>query len=142
MSHEELIKFDYNGHCYTFDIADADEAEKYENAIKEMEKTEKALPKDGTLSAITRAQCRYLKDFFDAVLGHGAGNNLCGEKDNISHCIEAYKAFLAFVARQRDAIFDTRNTLNDIAPKKSNVQSFPRSNPPAPKNHQQKKHHH
>lgn len=138
MSHDELITFNCNGHSFVYDIADADEAERYENAIKKMGETEKALPKDGSLSVIYRAQCKYLKDFFDDVLGAGAGVKVCGEKDNITTCYNAYMDFLRFVSQQRDNILDTRNALRDLAPKKPvQIQTVQHNAPPAPKPHQQ-----
>ena len=140
MSHDELITFNYNGHSFIYDIADADEAERYEAAIKRMGDTEKALPKDGSLSVIYRAQCKYLKTFFDDVLGAGAGVKVCGEKDNITTCYNAYMDFLRFVSKQRDNILDTRNALRDLSPKRPTpVQTVQHINPPAPKPHQQKK---
>lgn len=143
MSHDELITFNYNGHSFVYDIADADEAERYEAAIKKMGETEKALPKDGSIAVIYRAQCKYLKTFFDDVLGSGAGEKICGEKDNITICYNAYMDFLRFISAQRDNILDTRNALKDLSPRKpvqpQPVQSF---NPPAAKPHQQKKRRH
>lgn len=143
MSHDELITFNYNGNTFSFDIADADEADKYEAAIKKMGETEKSLPKDGSLAVIYRAQCKYLKTFFDDTLGPGAGVKVCGEKDNITVCYQAYIDFLKFIANQRDNILDTRNALRDLSPKKpAPAQSIQRVNPPASKNHQQKKRRH
>jgi len=143
MSHDELITFNYNGHSFVYDIADADEAEKYEAAIKKMGETEKSLPKDGTISVIYRAQCKYLKDFFDDILGAGAGEKVCGTKDNITTCYNAYIDFLRFIAAQRDSILDTRNALRDLSPRKTaQPQPVQKFNPPAPKPNQQKKRHH
>lgn len=143
MSHDELITFTYNGHSFTYDIGDADDAERYEAAIKKMGDTEKSLPKDGSISVIYRAQCKYLKTFFDDVLGAGAGQKVCGEKDNVTICYTAYMDFLRFIAAQRDNILDTRNALHDLAPRKTaQPQIVQRNNPPAPKPHQQKNRHH
>ena len=143
MSHDELITFNYNGHSFVFDIADADEAERYEAAIKKMGEAEKALPKDGSVAAIYRAQCGYLKTFFDDLLGAGAGVKICGEKDNVTICTNAYIDFLRFCAAQRDNILDARNALRDLAPRRSApVQVIPNNNPPAPKPHSQKKRRH
>lgn len=140
MSHDELITFNYNGHSFVYDIADADEAEKYEAAIKKMGETEKSLPKDGSLSVIYRSQCRYLKDFFDDILGAGSGEKICGDKDNIATCYNAYMDFLRFVATQRDNILDTRNALRDLAPRRSApVTAIQNGAPPAPKPHPHKK---
>ena len=143
MSHDELITFNYNGHSFVYDIADADEAERYEAAIKKMGETEKALTKEVSIAVIYRAQCKYLKTFFDDVLGAGAGEKICGERDNITTCYNAYMDFLRFVSVQRDNILDTRNALKDLSPRKTvqpqPVQSF---NAPAAKPHQQKKRRH
>ena len=144
MSHDELITYNRNGNNFIFDIADADEAEKYEKAINRMGEAEKAMPKDGSVSAIYRAQCKCLRTFFDDVLGASAGVKICGEKDNVTICYDAYIDFLKFVSAQRDHILDTRNAMRDLSPKRpSNGQPIPiqRNNPPASKNHQQKNNH-
>ena len=107
---QEFI-FEYNGSKFEFDLADADASEKYENAIDVMSEEEKTVPKTGKLSGIYRAQCALIKHFFDNVLGEGAGNKICGEKDIITDCYKAYDAFLEFVGGQRDRILNVKNSV-------------------------------
>lgn len=112
MSQKNETIFEYNGYTFEFDIADADDSEKYENAIEVMGEDEKNCPKDGKLSAIYRCQCAFLKRFFDNVLEEGAGKKLCGEKDNVSNCYNAYTAFLDFVSEQRERVLSVKNTIS------------------------------
>jgi len=110
MSLETSTVFKYNGAEYEFDFSDADNAEAYEKAIKQMEVDEKKLEKDGTAAALIRGQCAFLKKFFDEVLGAGAGEAVCGAKDNLLNCYEAYDAFLAFIRAQNQNIISRKNS--------------------------------
>ena len=112
MSHNNDNIFEYNGYTFEYDLADADDSEKYEKAIEIMGEEEKNLPKAGKLSEIYRAQCKMIKTFFDNVLGDGAGDKVCGVKDNVSNCYTAYTDFLDFVASQRDRVLSVKNTLS------------------------------
>ena len=96
--------FEYNGLSYEFDIRDAENSEKFEEAVDAMRETEKNLPKTGKLSVIYKATCEMLRTFFDAVLGKGEGVKICGERYHVTAHYDAYKAFLDFVAPQRDNV--------------------------------------
>lgn len=100
--------FSYNGNEIQFDIADADSAEKLENAVKNLQETEKTIPKTGSVSAIMRAQIKMLKAFFDETAGEGAGNKFCGEADNYNNACDAYEAFLQFVANQKRSMTERK----------------------------------
>lgn len=110
MSQEVNTLFQYNGVEYEFDVRDADASEKFENAVEKMKEEEAATSKTGKSSELIRAHCKLIKDFFDRVLGDGAGNAICTEKNNISICYAAYEAFLEVVRSQRDDIVRARNT--------------------------------
>lgn len=112
MSQENKTVFEYNGYEYEFDIADADYSEKYEVAIEAMAKEEKEIPKAGKLSEIYRAQCGMIKRFFDNVFVEGAGANVCGARDNVTKCYDAYLAFIEFVKAQRDGVIEAKNSLS------------------------------
>lgn len=101
--------FDYNGAKYEFDIRDADDAAKYEEALEQMKVKESELPKDGKTSGIIKAHCAMIKSFFDVILEEGAGEAVCGKKNNISACYDAYEAFLAFATKQKDDIVRAKN---------------------------------
>ena len=110
MSLEIPTVFDYNGKQFEFDFRDADNAERYEDAIKKMESEEKELEKEGSASVIIRGQCAFLKRFFDRVLGDGAGKAICGERDNLMCCYNAYDAFLSFVREQSKSMLEYKNS--------------------------------
>jgi hypothetical protein len=50
-----------------------------------------------------------IKDFFDEILGTDAGKNICGEKDNVRNCYDAYYDFLDFVKAQSFGIQNAHN---------------------------------
>lgn len=112
MSQEVNTLFQYNGVEYEFDARDADAAEKLENAVEKLREEEAAVPKVGAPSELIRANCALIKDFFDRVLGDGAGNAICTEKNNFGICWKAYDAFLETVRSQRDDIVRAKNTFN------------------------------
>lgn len=110
MSQEVNTLFQYNGVEYEVDVRDADTSEKFEDAVEKMKEEEANLPKTGKSSELIRSHCKLIKDFFDRVLGEGAGNAVCTEKSNISLCYAAYEAFLEVVRSQKDDIVRARNT--------------------------------
>ena len=93
--------FEYNGVSYEFDIRDAENSEKFEEAVAQMRETDKNLPKTGKLSTIYRATCEMLRNFFDYIFGEGEGVKICGERFHVTAHYDAYKAFLDFVEPQR-----------------------------------------
>lgn len=112
MSQEVNTLFQYNGVEYEFDVRDADASEKFEDAVDKMQAEEIAMPKAGKTSELIRAHCKLIKDFFDRVLGDGAGDAVCSEKNNISLCYGAYEAFLEVVRSQKDDILRAKNTFS------------------------------
>lgn len=110
MSQNIETKFQYNGAEYDFDVRDADDSEKFENALEVLRDDEKAAKKDGKVSDVIRAHCKMLKDFFDRCLGDGAGVAICGEKANISVHYAAYDHFLSYIKAQKDDILNAKNT--------------------------------
>ena len=110
--------FEKNGHSYSYDVRDAEDAERFENALDALRTAEKAIPKDGKLSEMIKAQCEMLKEFFDNCLGEGAGKNLCTTKDelgneksnNIAFHYEVYDEFLTFISMQKEDILTAKNT--------------------------------
>lgn len=112
MSQEKKIntKFEYNGASYEYDVRDADDAERLDAALKQLDADEKALKKDGALHEHIKGQCNMIKHFFDCCLGEGAGNAICTEKSNIRTCYDAYEAFLLMVREQKEDILSAKNT--------------------------------
>lgn len=110
MSQEIITEFKRNGAVYDFDVRDADDAEKFENAVEKMRDEEKSIQKDGKASDIIRKQCKMIKRFFDNCLGEGAGIALCTDKSNISDHYDAYESFLLMVRSQKDDLLSAKNT--------------------------------
>lgn len=111
MSQNEIkTLFEYNGASFEFDVRDADDEEKFENALESLQKDEDAMPKVGKASEQMRAQCKALKNFFDTCLGDGAGIKICTEKNNLVVHYQAYEAFLALVRAQKDEIVGYKNS--------------------------------
>jgi len=104
-----LTKFCYNDIEYSFDVSDADDADKLEAAYSKMSAREKSLSKDGKSSDIIRGQCSLIRSYFDDIFGEGAGVALCSERFSLMSHYDAYDAFLEFVRNQKSAILERGN---------------------------------
>lgn len=112
MSHEVITKFTFRDVELEFDIADADNSDRFEQAVNRMAEDEKGLPKTGKLSTIYRAQCRLIKDFFDNCIEEGAGEKICTKADNVRICYDAYDEFLKFVSAQKTGIMSYKDVFS------------------------------
>ena len=112
---DNLTTFEYNGYSFEFDVRDAEDSKKYEDAIENLGKAEENFPKTGKSSDMIIAHCTALKKFFDDCLGTGAGDKVCTKKSNLSVCYKAYDDFLAFVRKQSADISDTLSSFSKRA---------------------------
>ncbi len=115
MSQEIQTKFQWNGAEFEFDVRDADQSERLEKAVDDLNEAEKARPKDGKASEQIRYQCDMLKAFFDTCLGEGAGVAICTEKSRIDLCYDPYDAFLKMIRTQKTYISDKGNTFRQYS---------------------------
>lgn len=87
-----------------FDIYDADQAEAYEAALRNVqEKSANKIPDEGLSDSIRRL-CGIVFDFFDDVLGDGAHKEIFGDKTNLNTCMDAFQEFKEAVNGQKDAM--------------------------------------
>jgi len=114
MSQEIKTVFCYNGQEYPFDVSDADDAARFENALDVLGKREKEMPKTGKASELVRFQSDMIKEFFDTCLGSGAGHAICTEKSNVGLCYNAYVAFIDLIHQQKDNIVDMGNSFRQF----------------------------
>lgn len=115
MSQEINTVFCHNGQEYHFDARDAEDMGRFESALEVLGTREKETPKTGKASEILRHNADMVKEFFDNCLGSGAGNAICTEKSNIGLCYDAYTAFIAMVAQQKDSVLSASNTIRQYA---------------------------
>lgn len=112
-------KFTYNGKEKSFDLALVSDSKRFEAAVRGMQDEESNLPKTGYASDIMQAQVNMLKKFFDTVFEAGAGNEICGEEDNLNSCYDAYEAFLGYVKEQKESMLRRRTfAANKLSGKK------------------------
>ena len=94
-----------NGASFEFDLTDADDLERYENALEKLRNAENSIKKDGRESEFIRAFCKMLGVFFDDVLGEGASEKIFeGKKTSIAVYLEVYDDFLAFANAQKSGM--------------------------------------
>ena len=95
--------FEWNGKAFSFDLADADDVERYETALAETNVKAAEIPEGETDSARIRRECALLRTLFDGVFGEGSAEAMFGKKNNLRVMYEAFDAMIDFVAQQREA---------------------------------------
>lgn len=75
------------------DIFDADVAEKYEAALKEVSKNSHA-NSNMTGSEVIRKQCDVIFKCFNSLLGEGTDKKIFGDKVNIITCLKAFEELI------------------------------------------------
>lgn len=107
-----------NGMEFQFDLSEADTAERYESGIQRIGNMDLPNPKD-SLTAYIRAYCRQFREFYNFMLGDGAGDQIFATvKDSISAYNAVYKEFLAFIQQQSESLSDEfRQMQRKYAPK-------------------------
>lgn len=87
-----------NGVELDFDMMDVDFYERYmENAGKLDEVMGSELPEEDRedyrkIVKLFRERCAAMREFLDQLFEPGTGSKVCGEKDNIEVCLDAYIA--------------------------------------------------
>jgi hypothetical protein len=85
------------------DIMDADTAEKYEEAIKKVQKEsqESNELKDLNLSDVIRKQCNMVFDCFNSIFGEGTDKKVFGYKVNLITCLKAFEELIEYANEQK-----------------------------------------
>lgn len=89
-----------NGFEFELDVGDADDAEKMEKALANLEAAEKSMKRDGSFTERIIAYDAMFRSFYDDLFGPGGGDDVLGEKRSIAHCNEVYDRFLDFINKQ------------------------------------------
>ncbi len=89
-----------------FDLFDAETAEAYEEAVKQVQQVSANRPKDEMLSATIRRQCGQIFDFFDDLFGEGFHRQLFGERTNLTECVDVFAEFAGEVDAQKGQLED------------------------------------
>ena len=103
-----------NGIELEFNCMESQTARKYEKAVKhaaEMAGRTKEAKKEFQKIDIL---CRGIKESFDLIFGDGTGAKVCGEKNDLSKCIDAYTQLAEEKDRQTKESIDKTNKLVEI----------------------------
>ena len=76
------------------DMEDYDFLQRYQEAFKKMEITEKEIQKTGENAEIIRLYCEMFYQLFDDIFGDGTGDKLFAGKKNARICEECYDSFI------------------------------------------------
>ena len=109
----DRTRWSINGIELTFDANDAEDAERFENAIEKLRKDEK-FPRVGKGSEIIRKYCQLFRDFFDGIFGVGTAEKI-GIRDNARICNNIYESFLLFVEDQKQDSEDFARRMTSIS---------------------------
>lgn len=111
--------FEINGVQLEYDAFDAETAGKLEAAKKEVinaiTSSENVRSTEG-IEAALRTQCKAIKKFFDDMFGIDTGKNICGEKDNLYKCTEAFGKFMKEDDRQSE-VFKSNDAISFVLTK-------------------------
>lgn len=85
------------------DILDADTAEKYEIAVKKVQKEaeESKVLENTSLSAMIRKQCNAIFDCFNTIFGEGTDKKVFGQKVNLMTCLKAFEELIEIANEQK-----------------------------------------
>lgn len=80
-----------------FDVFDADELEKCEDAIENFKSNVKEMKDFEKVSEYMRYNCNVVFDLFNDIFGEGTDKKIFGTKTNIIICLKAVDELLTFV---------------------------------------------
>lgn len=101
-----------NGKELEFDIFDAENAGKYEQAVKEVSVKMQALQKkDLTLSEGIRFQCEAVAGCFDSIFGPGTAARIFDGKVNLKLALTAFEELITGVNSQKDELVSVTDSL-------------------------------
>ena len=95
------------------DLMDADMAEKYEKAYRNMQRDVENIPKNLSLAESIRKQCKLIFNFFDEVFGEGTSKKIFGNKTNLRECIKAVKTLIDHVNKD---VEESNKIINKYSP--------------------------
>lgn len=90
-----------NGVTLEFDYYDADQLERLEKGILEVQEGCGSLPEGLKLSESIRRQCGLVFAFFDGVFGEGTARRVFGPSANLMACLDAFEAVVEEIQRQQ-----------------------------------------
>lgn len=101
--------WEYNGHEFPFSLADADDYERYVNAVDNLGKKEKELQNADIDTSFIRKYCNMFYQFFDDLFGNGAGEKIFDGRHDAEECERVYyDEFIVFANNQVNEITQNR----------------------------------
>lgn len=110
---------------FELDITDADFLDKVEEAGKFAEVEQSKVEKVGKTSDLIREKCAIFYQYFDIVLGEGAGEKLFESRSSIAICNEAVDSFIDFMTADMKQTKEKANVLmNKYKPNKPQQKQY------------------
>lgn len=93
--------WNFGGEKLEFDLYDAENMERYERAMEELQNRQSTPKEVEKISENLKKQCEDYFEFFNILFNNAnTAEQLFNGKKNLSKCMEAYYDFLEFVANQ------------------------------------------
>lgn len=109
--------WNFGGEKLEFDLYDAENMERYEQAMEELQNRQSTPKEVEKISESLKKQCEDYFEFFNILFNNAnTAEQLFNGKKNLSKCMEAYYDFLGFVANQGE---QERNRLAELRGKYS-----------------------
>lgn len=84
-----------------FDLLDSDIAEKFEKAIKNLQRKERNKNVKGlNMAQVIRLECHLIFDFFNELFGAGTDKKIFGNKTNYRECEKAFEEVVLYAEKQ------------------------------------------
>lgn len=95
-----------------FDFNDADDMEKFENAIEKAQQDLNNVKTEGNkTSVVIRESCKVIFDCFNKIFGDGTDKKVFGNKTNLNICIEAFKDLIEARIEQENQFTEEINNI-------------------------------
>lgn len=107
---QNMTIWKYNDVELKLDLAEASDAQKYDECFRALDADEKGFSRDLPNYQIIRNYCGLYKKLFDGLFGEGTYEKLSGGRtENINVAHDIYDDFLCFARAQSESILDTKN---------------------------------
>lgn len=104
-----------NGVQLNFDLMDAEIADAAEKALADFSEKHKTIERGKSLSKAIQQECDLVYDFFDAVFGNGAAEEVFkGEKHYIK-CCDAFKQVVDEIQHFNTMLVERNQEMNQLA---------------------------
>ena len=109
------MKIKINGVELTYNIYEAEQAERFENEVTKMAEVDKKVNKAQKLSSKIRTQCKAIFNFFDVLFGDGTADAVFGETCDLMQAMTAYTKVIKAITEDKQIMRSLKKELESVA---------------------------